>query len=85
MLIKPDAKIIDYADIYPQMSKDTIKRSSYFNDGDPLYVIQDRGRWAAANGYDVIRVPNPEIDGKPIDSDYWIVLNRTSVIVKEGK
>ena len=85
MLIKPDAKIIDYADIYPQMSKDTIKRNSYFNDGDPLYVIQDRGRWAAANGYDVIRVPNPEIDGKPIDSDYWIVLNRTSVIVKEGK
>jgi hypothetical protein len=92
-LLKPDAKVIDYDDAYRMMQEATpyderrkyfalgSKRPGAIND-DRLYGLMDVGRWAVANGYDAIRIPNPVIGGSPIEATYYNVLNRGALVVR---
>lgn len=82
MLIKPDAKVVDYSEVKALESKLTNDRNKYRRDGDPLWLFQDEGRTAAANGIDIVRIPNPNIGGNQVDADYYLILNRGSLIVE---
>jgi len=95
-LLKPDAKVIDYDDAYRMMQEATPydERKKYFDatghgytapnkkTDDRLYGLMDVGRWAVANGYDAIRIPNPVIGGSPIEATYYNVLNRGALVVR---
>lgn len=74
MTIKPDAKIIEYGDASMQKDQYVAKltRNSMIDDSD-----HSIGRWAAAAGYDAIRVPNADRN----NGDFYIILNRTAVRV----
>jgi hypothetical protein len=83
MLIKPDAKVIDYSDARAIEERLTDDRSRKFSDGDPKYFFMDTGRAAASEGYDVVRIPNPVIGGEVLeDTEYYIILNRGALIVE---
>ena len=86
-LLKPDAKVIDYDDAYRMMQEATpySERKKYMfgtNADDRVYGMMDVGRWAVANGYDAIRIPNPVIGGSPIEATYYNVLNRGALVVR---
>jgi hypothetical protein len=92
-LLKPNAKVIDYDDAYRMMQEATpySERKKYFALGskrpgaindDRMYGLMDVGRWAVANGYDAIRIPNPVIGGSAVDATYYNVLNRGALVVR---
>lgn len=52
----------------------------------PQDFYEDASMWAAANGYDAIRIKNPVVNWatqEKIPDTYTIVLNRTALIIKE--
>jgi hypothetical protein len=52
---------------------------SYFS------VLADPGRLAAIAGYDVMRIDGRILSNSTMEGDYYIVLNRTAVVVKGAK
>lgn len=85
MTIEPHARIVDR----DQLLKE---RDAYLGTigGDEAKVLADEGRFAAARGYDVVRVRR-ESDGSEIlnpetgrdDFDQYVILNRGVLIVQE--
>jgi hypothetical protein len=45
--------------------------------GDGKKLLLDPGRYAAARGYDAIKIPKASVAG----DDYYVILNRGKVIV----
>lgn len=83
MLIKPDARVIDYDEARGIERRLTDDRNRTLDEGDPKYLFLDTGRAAAAEGYDVIRIPNPVIGGERLEGvDYYLILNRGALIVE---
>ena len=88
MLIRPDARIIEWADAYELNGSDS-DLDKHINDTDdePSWdlrdITNDTGRTAAMFGYDVILVKDKDSG----EGDFYILLNRTAVVVKgaEGK
>ncbi len=80
-VLNPQAKVINLADI-SKMAEQIFKGKKYEFAQD---FYDDSSAVAAALGYDAIKIPTPVLKWgeKPIGSDYYIVLNRTAVIVKE--
>ena len=84
-VISPEAKIIDQEDLGRLMRKwydDVPDHYDWAQDFNGDYSV-----FAAANGYDAIRIRNPRTSWNPddpaVDGDYYIILNRTALIVKE--
>lgn len=78
--IRPDAKIITYGDALQQHRAFLSSMSS----GVPLEVYQDIGRWAMAQGYDVIL---QDFANRRISADaesYYIILNRSILMVEKA-
>lgn len=87
MAVDPKARVVDFQDLLDEMEAD--QRVSPFGD-DPfrLSVLSDPGRYAAAKGYDVIRVSGPEYndgayypDGE-VNADQYVILNRTVLMIQ---
>ena len=84
MLIKPDAKVVDFDEVRKRSSELQEGRMKYMNDGDPLYLFMDQGRTAAMEGIDIVRIPSPTINGQKLEgTDYYLVLNRGALIVED--
>lgn len=78
MALHPKAKTVEYGDLSREYQEHL---KSGGRDNPDGHVISDMGRFAAAKGYDAIRVPETAAaDG---DSTY-VVLNRTAVAVEEA-
>ena len=84
-VINPQAKVIDQEDLSKLMRKwydDVPDHYDWAQDFNGDYSV-----FAAANGYDAIRIRNPRTSWNPddpaVDGDYYIILNRTALIVKE--
>ena len=81
--LDPQARVLDMADSSAMMRQKFNGNEMY---DFPQDFYEDTSAVAASMGYDAIRIRNPKLswqpDAKPIDSDYYIVLNRTAVIVK---
>jgi len=78
MALRPGARVIDHADLKQEHES---WLSSHGDGGSPEHhLLYDRGHYAAARGYDAIRVPLPLQSG----ADFYVILNRTAVIVQEG-
>lgn len=79
MAIRPDARILDWRRTgkrFDPTAIDIEPSDAY----DFEEVFRDDGRAAAMRGYDAILVQNP---GSDIDGEiYYVVLNRTAVVVK---
>lgn len=85
MLLKPDAKVVDWEDANMGWMRAQEGRNQYYKTyGDPIYAFVDAARWAAMNGYDAIKVVNPVVGGETVDGVYWVILNRTALVVREG-
>ena len=80
-VLNPQAKVVNIEDI-PRLSGQLFGNDKYEFAQD---FYDDASAIAAALGYDAIRIPTPVIKWgePPIGSDYYIILNRTAVIVKE--
>jgi GNAT superfamily N-acetyltransferase len=76
LVISPNARVIDQEELHREYLAFT--RSGAFDalSPDVQDLLLDEGRFAAALGYDAIRVP-----GAAGDSDYYVVLNRGVIIV----
>jgi hypothetical protein len=81
--LHPQAKIIDLADV-TEAAKQIFGDKKYEFAQD---FYDDTSAVAAALGYDAIRIAKPPVrfGEKPLEIDYYIILNRTAVIVKEIK
>lgn len=79
--LHPQAKIIDLGDV-TEAAKQIFGDKKYEFAQD---FYDDTSAIAAALGYDAIRIPKPPVrfGEKPLEIDYYIILNRTAVIVKE--
>ena len=85
--LDPKAKIIDLEDIsaLKNTSKMTPEQKELFY-SYPQDFYEDASMWAAAKGYDAIRIKNPSVNwqtGDQLPDVYTIVLNRTALIIKE--
>lgn len=80
-VLNPQAKVVNIEDI-TRLSAQLFGNNKYDFAQD---FYDDSSAIAAALGYDAIRIPTPVIKWgePPIGSDYYIILNRTAVIVKE--
>jgi len=80
-VLNPQARVVNIEDI-PRLSGQLFGNDKYEFAQD---FYDDASAIAAALGYDAIRIPTPVIKWgePPIGSDYYIILNRTAVIVKE--
>lgn len=90
-LLKPNAKVIDFQDAYAAMNAESDRvTGSWINtrwggewNYDASPVIDDVGRWAAANGYDAVRIPDPYIGRTQLKGvTYWNVLNRQALVFR---
>lgn len=94
-LLKPNAKVIDFKDAYTAMQDDV--RRMYGDIGVPARlggqssntrtadVIDDVGAWAAAKGYDAVRIPDPYINHTQLKGvTYWNVLNRQALVFRRN-
>jgi SPP1 gp7 family putative phage head morphogenesis protein len=90
-LLRPNAKVIDFDDAYAQMSRETdnvfdrwgATRWASGVPDDAGVVIDDVGRWAAANGYDAVRIRDPLVGSRRLEGiTYWNVLNRQALIFR---
>jgi hypothetical protein len=86
--LSPEARIIDLEDVQRQFQNTgrmtPAQRDRYYQYPQDWY--EDASMWAAANGYDAIRITNPVVNwqsGEAIPDVYTIVLNRTALIIKE--
>jgi SPP1 gp7 family putative phage head morphogenesis protein len=86
--LSPEARIIDLEDVQRQFQNTgrmtPEQRDRYYQYPQDWY--EDASMWAAANGYDAIRIKNPVVNwqsGEAIPDVYTIVLNRTALIIKE--
>ena len=86
--LDPNAKIGYLEDIQKEFMATTemtaAKKEFYFSYPQDFY--EDASMWAAANGYDVIRIRNPIVNWETMEKlpdTYTIVLNRTALIIKE--
>lgn len=89
MALDPHAKIIDFHDLIDEMDAD--RRITPTGEPFTVSVLSDPGRYAAAKGYDVVRVPARQAvmgdgsvygHGEPV-VDQFVILNRTALIVQE--
>ncbi len=86
--LDPNAKIGYLEDIQKEFMATTemtaARKEFYFSYPQDFY--EDASMWAAANGYDVIRIRNPIVNWETMEKlpdTYTIVLNRTALIIKE--
>ena len=86
--LDPNAKIGYLEDIQKEFMATTemtaAQKELYFSFPQDFY--EDASMWAAANGYDVIRIRNPIVNWETMEKlpdTYTIVLNRTALIIKE--
>jgi hypothetical protein len=80
--LDPRAKVIDLVDL--RKIEDTIFPQGHYDYPQDYY--EDPGALAASLGYDAVRIKNPKVNfasQDTLDEDYYIILNRTAVIVKE--
>jgi len=86
--LDPRAKIGYLEDIQEEFMN-SVKMSdaqTQFYYSYPQDFYEDASMWAAANGYDAIRIKNPVVNWatrEKIPDTYTIVLNRTALIIKE--
>lgn len=73
MVLHPDARTTTIEDIEREMVAAGFRPSRV---GQQTLV--DQGRWAAAHGYDAYRVPVHTRENE----EYWVILNRTAVVVE---
>lgn len=88
-VIDPRAKIIDFDDLTKELHEwyntfpGGVASTNYAQD-----FYESYSQFAVARGYDAVRIKNPSVGLDPtdkVDADYFIVLNRTALIVKEIK
>lgn len=80
--LDPRAKVIDLVDL--RRLEDQLFPEGHYNYPQDYY--EDPGALAASLGYDAVRIKNPKINWAlqgTAEDDYYIILNRTAVIVKE--
>jgi hypothetical protein len=81
--LPPDARVLNIReaqDWYRQnIAGDGRDRDQW---SDRTWVLADEGRAAAMRGYDAIRVPDDYGAGR--GSDYYVLLNRSALVVQEG-
>lgn len=81
--LDPQAKVIDLAGVR------ALEQRTFPNGHGnyPQDFYDDMGAFAASQGYDAIVIRNPKLSWRPdaerVNADYYLVLNRTAVIVKE--
>lgn len=78
--LRPQAKVVDYRDLQAEHKAfyDRLPQGSAAK-----RVFSDPGVYAAARGYDAIRVVHVSKSGRLLDTpDYFVVLNRSSVIAE---
>jgi hypothetical protein len=78
MALDPEARVIDSREAADR-SLEAMQTAS----GGMRELLYDEGRWAAAAGYDALRVERTDIDGEP--RTHYVVLNRTALLVEEAK
>lgn len=71
--LDPDARVINSTDL-PSLTDRAVPGMN----AKTVSILSDDGRFAAANGYDAIRVGSVGPD-----EDYYVVLNRSALIVRE--
>jgi hypothetical protein len=87
-VLPPDARVIDVADA-KQFYLETIGPELDLSASDPRagmssrgWTLADLGRASALRGYDAIRVPASYGAGR--GGDFYVVLNRSILVVQEG-
>lgn len=91
MSLKEGAKHIEYQEAYNEMKKEQSKAQSKgrgAHESEDAYnarmnLYNNVGYWAAAKGYDAIFKPNGNGTAQGKDAHYWVILNRTAVIVQD--
>lgn len=76
MALRPDANIIDYDDVVSTAEQ----RGNSLDETGQQFIFKEPGTLAAAMGYDAVRIP------LGASGEVWyVVMNRTSVIVEEAQ
>jgi len=86
ILFSPSAKVIDIdelADLYLKWYRD-FGGGENKAPGSVMMLLGDRGRFAAALGYDAIRVPNVGLGGPTGKESYLVILNRDLMILPKS-
>ena len=85
-ILDPQAKVIDFADLRKEMQAWWMTTPNYSNTF-PEDFYGGYSSFAAARGYDAIRIVAPKVswkpDAEPVNATYTVVLNRTALILKE--
>ena len=81
-VLDPNAKVISLEEITKMRTKYN-EEHGYFSELGYAEDFASIDAFAAANGYDAIKITNPNIVGKITEADYYVVLNRTALIMKE--
>ena len=83
-VLDPRAKVIYKEDLADEMHKWYDANPEYIDLAQDFY--QDYSSFATARGYDAVIVRKPRVTLDPneiIDADYYVILNRTALIMKE--
>jgi hypothetical protein len=83
-VLDPRAKVITKEDLGAEMHKWYDEHPEYIDLAQDFY--QDYSSFATARGYDAVIVRNPKVTLDPnevVDADYYVILNRTALIMKE--
>jgi hypothetical protein len=83
-VLDPRAKVIYKEDLADEMHKWYDANPEYIDLAQDFY--QDYSSFATARGYDAVIVRKPKVTLDPsevIDADYYVILNRTALIMKE--
>ena len=84
-MLDPRAKVIYKEDLADEMHKWYDANPEYIDLAQDFY--QDYSSFATARGYDAVIVRKPRgvtLDpNEVIDADYYVILNRTALIMKE--
>jgi hypothetical protein len=75
MVLAPGARVINGEDLLKEFTAAHGMNGGLQGDGKKLLL--DPGRYAAARGYDAIKIPKASVAG----DDYYVILNRGKVIV----
>jgi hypothetical protein len=81
MVLLPGARVIDWD--APELGVvDGLRSMAWHSEERPHW---DRGRLAAALGYDAMRVPEGEDDGAGVDATQYVIFNRTALMVEQER
>lgn len=85
-ILDPQAKVIDFEDLRTEMAR-WYEATPGYSDKFPEDFYGAYSSYAAARGYDAISIEAPKVswqpNADPVKATYFVVLNRTALILKE--